>query len=135
MSAAEKLLTPVRVQLSRRKGFVLQMESHAINGLDAVSVARPSRWGNPYTLAEFGRDEALRLFRGIVDGGWSPGLIARYDDTKANVIYAIRCAWVHRIGGSVGEWARCDLRGKNLACYCHLDAPCHADILLAVANR
>lgn len=26
------------------------------------------------------------------------------------------------------------LRGKNLACWCALDQPCHADVLLEVAN-
>lgn len=26
------------------------------------------------------------------------------------------------------------LRGKNLACWCRLDEPCHADILLRLAN-
>jgi hypothetical protein len=28
-----------------------------------------------------------------------------------------------------------DLRGKNLACWCKLDAPCHCDVLLELANR
>lgn len=27
------------------------------------------------------------------------------------------------------------LRGKNLACFCKLGAPCHADVLLKVANN
>jgi hypothetical protein len=27
-----------------------------------------------------------------------------------------------------------DLRGKNLACWCRLDQPCHADVLLELAN-
>lgn len=27
-----------------------------------------------------------------------------------------------------------ELRGKNLACWCPLDQPCHADLLLALAN-
>lgn len=27
-----------------------------------------------------------------------------------------------------------DLRGKNLACWCALDHPCHADVLLKIAN-
>jgi hypothetical protein len=30
--------------------------------------------------------------------------------------------------------ARRDLKGKNLACWCPLDQPCHADILLRIAN-
>lgn len=28
-----------------------------------------------------------------------------------------------------------DLRGKNLACWCPLDQPCHADVLLDIANK
>ena len=28
-----------------------------------------------------------------------------------------------------------ELRGKNLACWCPLDKPCHADALLELANR
>lgn len=28
-----------------------------------------------------------------------------------------------------------ELRGKNLACWCSLDEPCHADILLKIANE
>lgn len=28
-----------------------------------------------------------------------------------------------------------NLRGKNLACYCKPDSPCHADVLLELANR
>jgi hypothetical protein len=33
------------------------------------------------------------------------------------------------------RWAACEaLRGKNLACYCKIGAPCHADILLKLVN-
>jgi hypothetical protein len=31
-------------------------------------------------------------------------------------------------------WARAQLRGKNLGCSCPLDQPCHADVLLEIAN-
>jgi hypothetical protein len=27
-----------------------------------------------------------------------------------------------------------ELRGKNLACWCPLNKPCHADVLLEIAN-
>jgi len=30
--------------------------------------------------------------------------------------------------------ARAFLRGKDLACWCKLDQPCHADVLLEIAN-
>lgn len=33
------------------------------------------------------------------------------------------------------QWAIETLRGKNLACWCALDQPCHADVLLELANR
>lgn len=29
---------------------------------------------------------------------------------------------------------RADLRGRDLACWCRLDQPCHADVLLEMAN-
>ena len=41
---------PVRLQLSRRKGFDLQALSLTTNGLPAVVVARPGKWGNPYKV-------------------------------------------------------------------------------------
>ena len=28
-----------------------------------------------------------------------------------------------------------ELKGKNLACWCLLDQPCHADVLLEIANK
>jgi hypothetical protein len=31
--------------------------------------------------------------------------------------------------------ARRVLRGKNLACWCKPGEPCHADVLLEIANR
>lgn len=33
------------------------------------------------------------------------------------------------------EIIRAELAGKNLACFCALDKPCHADVLLDLANR
>lgn len=55
-------MRPVRLQLSRRKGFNLQAESRKFNGLDAVNVARPSRWGNPFTIENSGRVPAILRF-------------------------------------------------------------------------
>lgn len=45
---------PVRLQLSRKKGFDLQALSLETNGLPAVSVARPSKWGNPFRVGDGG---------------------------------------------------------------------------------
>ncbi|WP_324292388.1 DUF4326 domain-containing protein [Breoghania sp.] len=32
------------------------------------------------------------------------------------------------------ETIRAELAGKNLACWCSLDGPCHGDVLLRLAN-
>jgi hypothetical protein len=137
---------PVRLQLFRRKGSNLQAHSLATNGLPAVNVARASIWGNPFVIGkpsgcEFG------------DGGDPTPLIAAL--TRAQVIEihadmmegALRPEmhpWGHRWrerlsatfrGTSPAEAARSYLRGRNLACTCGLDEPCHADTLLEIANR
>jgi hypothetical protein len=45
-------------------------------------------------------------------------------------------SWVDEV--ATEEWleaVRRELRGKNLACWCPLDQPCHADVLLEIANN
>jgi hypothetical protein len=99
---------PVRLQLSRAQGFDLQALSQAANGLRAVVVSRPSRWGNPWRIdGETTREAAIIRFRKALLG--------------------------NRLDFSVKK-VRLDLAGKNLACWCALGLPCHADILLDVAN-
>jgi Domain of unknown function (DUF4326) len=72
----------------------------------AIVVARPSRWGNPYRIGEgLSRAEAVELYRQHLAG--SPHLVAE---------------------------ARTVLRGYDLACWCPLSEPCHADVLLRLAN-
>lgn len=74
--------------------------------IDVIVVSRPTKWGNPHSL-ELGRQEAVRRYR---------------DDLLAG-----------RLAITVEDIKR-ELRGLDLACYCPLDEPCHADVLLAVAN-
>lgn len=123
-------LMPIRVQLSRKKGWRMPANT--------VKVARPGKWGNPYLVqpkGQFYADEAVRLFEGIADGCWSPSLVESYVDSVAAMIYEKRCAWTKRIGCHPLEAMRSELRGKNLACWCPLGAPCHADVLLRMANQ
>jgi Domain of unknown function (DUF4326) len=72
-----------------------------------VVVTRPTKWGNPHPLA-LGRAEAVRRY---------------HDDLIAG-----------RLTITVDDVER-ELRGHDLACYCPLDEPCHADVLLAIANE
>ena len=98
------MTAPVRLQLSRRRGFDLQAHSRSLNGLAAVVVARPGRWGNPFRIG--------------VDG----------DRATCVARFAARLeAQPHALDLTV-------LRGRNLACWCSLDGPCHADVLLERAN-
>ena len=73
---------------------------------DVVVVTRPTKWGNPHPLS-LGRAEAVRRYR---------------EDHLAG-----------RLPVSADD-ARRELRGRDLACYCPLDEPCHADVLIAVAD-
>lgn len=106
---------PVRLQLSRRKGFDLQALSRATNGLPAVNVARPSCWGNDFKV---GKDHSYY-------GG--PG----YEQASAE-----QCVGLYRRLITSQPRAQLHLlRGKNLACWCGAGDPCHADVLLELANR
>jgi hypothetical protein len=99
---------PVRLQLSRRKGFNLQAASKRLNGLPAIVVARPARWSNPWRIGAMERGKPIDR----------PEALKRYR---------------HHIRGKRAE-IEAELRGKNLACWCGLDVACHADILLKIAN-
>lgn len=113
---------PVRLQLSRRKGFDLQALSQATNGLPASHVSRPGPWGNPFVVGKQG-DAAycVDLYKALLAGLLRVG---RDPDTEA--LEACRAFVSDHLA---------ELRGRNLACWCKLGAPCHADVLLKLANR
>ena len=124
-------MKPQRIKLSRRAGFNLQAESIALNGLPAVFCARPSRWGNPYTVKEFGLDLALELFARTVRGLWTPDGIP---DGLISKAYRLHGEFTKRHGSIPLENARSELRGQNLACHCNLENGCHTEILITIAN-
>jgi len=102
---------PVRVKLSRQKGWRMPANT--------VKVDRATRWGNQIVV---GSD------RGI---GYRPW-------TAADAVEAFRNEIEYAVSDKASGEAPLDLsplRGKNLACWCALDAPCHADVLLEIANR
>lgn len=110
---------PVRLQLSRRRGFNLQALSRATNGLEAVVVTRRSkRWGNPYYVGlfrDYGREDAVRDFQKWINGDHGARVWAGPPPTVEEI--------------------RAGLGGKNLACACAIDGgPCHADMYLRMAN-
>lgn len=113
--------TPVRLQLSRRKGFNLQDQSHALNGRPAVKVDRTTKWGNPFVMGEDGtREECIRRFTRMMSGKWC---------TQCSVSVADQRAYRKRALAHIGE-----LKGRNLACWC-AGEPCHASVLLKIAAK
>ena len=71
---------------------------------NTVSVARPGKWGNPYRIGT-----------------------CLIGDAEAAVM-------AYRANLPLSRTFAEPLRGKNLACWCPLDQPCHADVLLELAN-
>lgn len=73
---------------------------------NTVKVDRSTNYGNPFLPVTDGSlDQCIALFRDYAE----------------------------RVAVAAPEWLD-ELRGKNLACWCKLGAPCHADVLLELAN-
>lgn len=82
----------------------------------AVYVGRPTDWGNPWRAG------------GKAHGALDPATaVARYESalTRGELTDRSGTRLVARLG---------ELRGRDLACWCELDKPCHADVLLRYAN-
>ena len=103
---ATKAGAPQRVQLKRSAGWKMPANT--------VKVDRTTRWGNPFTVAECG-SIALAVAQ---HGRWMRGEIAAPGGADPPTAEAIR--------GALG--------GRDLACWCPANGPCHADLLLTIAN-
>lgn len=78
---------------------------------DAVYVGRPTKFGNPFTTTP--------------------------DDTpedRAEIVRRYRDWLTHPNRHALVADVKSELRGKNLACWCRAGEPCHADVLLEIAN-
>lgn len=118
---------PRRIQRQRMKGWRMP------DG--AVYVGRPSRWGNPYWHAQrfHGIDAALALYRNSCHGTWDPSIVAGWP--TASSVYDEHRDWINALGaGHPLNTIRSELGGRDLACWCPVGSPCHADILLELAN-
>lgn len=118
---------PQRIQLSRKKGWRMPENT--------VKVDRSTKWGNPFVICSdkgptgehYAQDPAtaVYLFKDMLlkEGSWSPIPVPLWPKRK------IPAQW------TTVEDVRRELRGKNLACWCKPGEPCHADVLLALANE
>ena len=104
-----------RIQRRRVRGW--KMPPHT------VYVGRGSKWGNPFIVGKHGNAErCVTLYARVMAGYLCLSVDhACVERQKALMAYALK---------NIGK-----LRGKNLACWCRANQPCHADILLQMANR
>ena len=143
---------PKRIQRKRKAGWRMPE--------GAVYVGRPSKWGNPFVLGSTQvRRPALDGSAWEIEGRLSKASGERsayvHGDghltwhqvelaTAEQVVELFRSQLMATLAYPVGvpNWthfrhireALGELRGKDLACWCPLDQPCHADVLLDLAN-
>lgn len=127
---------PIRLQLSRKKGFNLQSVSVAANGLPAINCARPGPRGNPFPIhGPISRERSLALFENAAQGFWSPTLLDGLQPNWADGVYKDFSQFNTRLNCHPTEYARGWLKGSNLACWCGPDVRCHVEVWLALANN
>lgn len=122
---------PERIQLSRRKGWRLPE--------GAVSVARPTKWGNPFAIGEaIDRESPLWPYIAELVPGGSADLRS-VTPMLRDVVVSAHGSWFIEQPGLMLTVAK-ELGGKDLACWCPLfdsegrPVSCHADLLLELAN-
>lgn len=126
-------MSPQRIQRQRTPGWRMPE--------GVVYVGRPTIWGNPYSTDEF-RRQFIEAAKAI---GTAPPTDREVRDLaveafRSDLEYGPDSHWwwlgphthMIRLKGSLQDG---DLTGHDLACWCPLDQPCHADVLLAVANK
>lgn len=137
---------PERIQLRRTKGW---RKPEA-----AVVVARPSRWGNWYKVTTPGEMYVSSRHREALPRPDAPIVVVidkhghrtgqtfgGFDDKRDATVFAVDMFRRSLMGTRLDlnglhhhDYWLGPLRGKDLACWCPLDEPCHADVLLALAN-
>lgn len=108
---------PMRVRLSRAKGWRMPPNT--------VKVSRPGKWGNRFRIGDTAE----------VWGG--PGILTIVPVRDATTAVDLFEKWLRlnlEQHPGIMRAALDELRGKNLACWCKLGEPCHADVLLRLAN-
>lgn len=96
----------------------------------AVVVARPTRWGNPFRAQDYPARSGPTS--GCDAPVYAPMAERRrwaVTDFEAMVLYG-----VGRDRYPSDAEIREHLAGRDLACWCPLDGPCHADTLIKIAN-
>lgn len=116
-----RIATPGRIQMRRTAGWR--------KPAGTIYCGRPSVFGNPFLVSVHGREKAVELHRRWLEGRMPSdemtGLAAANHLPDVIALRDLRSMVLHRLQ---------ELRGHDLACWCRLDQPCHADALLELAN-
>lgn len=106
---------PVRHQIRRSKGFRYPP--------GAKSVHRGTGFGNPFVVGVHGRrEDVVRWHSDLVERGMVTMTNREHvEEQRAHLAY---------VKANIGK-----LIGKDLCCFCPIDAPCHADNYLRLAAR
>lgn len=91
---------------------------------NTVKVDRTTRFGNPFQVGHHGKQVECVYWYVLMSCGYQP--IMDNLDAQGKAIKVLKA---EKKAGYPS------LRGKNLACWCRVGTPCHADVLLDVANR
>lgn len=116
-----------RIQRKRTKGWKMPE--------NAKYVGRPTKWGNPLKLigdmiyidASWRRkvlDPWVYFTNGTIDD------VVKYYDLLLNGEWLGENKDMRYWNIKLHELPICELHGKDLACFCSLSSPCHADVLL-----
>lgn len=103
---------PVRIQLSRTKGWRMPENT--------LKVDRTTRYGNPFRVGDIPMTGKKAL-----EPLDAAGTVQAFRNLMATNL---------RLEPEKTRAVLDQLRGKNLACWCHVGAPCHADVVLELAN-
>lgn len=119
--------TPVRVQRRRVKGWKAPTCGCGC-GKPARYVGRPSKWGNPFIIGMwFGASGP--------QGEWERHI--KITDTSVAVAEyrrALDHGHPYYFPYGFEDRVRSELGGHDLMCWCPDGTPCHADVLLELAN-
>ena len=118
---------PERIQRKRTRGWKTPPNT--------VYVGRPTIWGNPFDDPGIYGDAARRtaLFRKFIQDAEALVLGPRPEELAPGVVWPTILTELGERGQEVLRRLP-DLRGKNLSCWCPPGQPCHADVLLELAN-
>jgi hypothetical protein len=119
---------PKRIQMSRQHPW-------RADNPDAVIVARPSKWGNPYRITTERIDGEKNY---ILRGSHVFGVTRDIREARAWAVEMFELnvgpMGAHEYDRETLAELDKELRGRDLACWCPLDQPCHGDVLLELAN-